>query len=326
MLPQIYPGNYQASIKDFFNRGGFVTGLNPTMIGNIWYANGEGATYTGSNGHVGRSPRDGFATITYALAKMSSYDILVIDGVFREQAVTPQDVFDGMIIGAGNQPRQATDGGVATGGGASWLSPSSPTAMTPLLKVRESGWTFANFQMAPVAASACVRLSRAETASDMDGGHAQFLGMYMVGGGANGIGIEDVGGCGYVTILNSRFQALGDTAIKGISTGIAVPLSWKIGEVGAGNRFQQNLNDIKMSLSYGIIKGNELLTAGSGSTNKVISTTFVSTQGGNNQVHLNFFNNTEAQIAPSSGYTGASSDFWMNYVNDQADLAFGQPA
>lgn len=323
MLPQIYPGSYQASMKDFFNRGGFVNGLNPTIVGNIWYANGEGATYTGLNGHEGRSPQDGFATITYALTKMASYDILVLDGVFREQCVAPQDVFDCTILGASNNPRQATDGGVATGGGASWLAPSSPTATTPLLKLREQAWKLANIQMAPVASSACVRVSRAEPlVTDYDGGHAAFINMYFVGGGANGIGIEDVGGCGYVTIDDCRFQALGDTAIKGISTGVAVPLSWKIRD----NSFQQNLNDIKMSLSYGEIRRNVFMTAGSGATNKVISTTALSGQGGNNQVLLNFFNNTEAQIAPGSGYTGAATDLWQNYVNDQAALAFGQPA
>lgn len=322
MLSQLYPGSYQASMKDFFNRGGFVNGLNPTVVGRIWYANGEGATYTGLDGHEGRAPQDGFATIAYALTKMSSYDILVLDGVFREQCVAPQDVFDCKIIGAGNNPRQATDGGVATGGGASWLAPSSPTATTPLLKLREQAWKLGNIQMAPVASSACVRVSRAETATDMDGGHTAFVDMYMVGGGANGIGIEDVGGCGYVTVDNCRFQALGDTAIKGISTGIAIPLSWKI----RNNSFQQNLNDIKMSLSYAEILYNRFLTAGAGATNKVISTTALSTQGGNNQVLFNTFNNSEAQIAPGSGYTGAATDLWLNYVNDQAALAFGQPA
>ena len=81
-----------------------------------------------------------------------------------------------------------------------------------------------------------------------------------------------------------------------------------------------------MSLNSSVIKGNNFITPGSGATNKVISTTFISTQGGLNHVVLNFFNNTEAQIAPGSGYTGAASDFWMNYVTDQAALAFGQPA
>lgn len=314
--------NLWSQMRQFNARGGFFNGLNPQITGKIYYASGEGAVYTGLNGHGGLSPDDSFATIAHALTKMNHYDWLVLDGVFREQVVAPQDIFDCTIFGGANRPRQATDGGVATGGGTSWLAPASPTATTPLIKLRESGWTIANIQMAPVASSACIRVSRAETATDFDGSHATFLGLYLVGGGASGIGIEDVGGCGGVLVEGCRFQALGDSALKGISTGIAVPLGWTIRD----NRFQQNLNDIKMSLSYAEILNNRFLTAGSGATNKVISTTAVSAQGGNNQVLLNQFNNTEAQIAPGSGYTGAASDMWMNYVNDQAALAFGQPA
>lgn len=37
--------------------------------------------------------------------------------------------------------------------------------------------------------------------------------------------------------------------------------------------------------------------------------------------------NTEAQIAPGNGFTGASTDNWTgNLVNNQAAFAFGQPA
>lgn len=323
MLSQIYPGSYQGSMKDFYNRGGFVNGLNPTIVGDIWYVNGEGATYTGLNGHEGRSPQDGLATIAYAFTKLRNYDILVLDGVFREQCVAPQDVFDVTIIGAGNRPRQATDSGVATGGGASWLAPSSPTASTPLLKLREQAWTLINFQMAPVASSACVRIARSETAVEADGSHATFLGMYMVGGGSGGSGIEDYGGGSHVLVDHCEFQLLTGSAIGYAvnSGGIATPYGWVI----RNNKFMQNTNDIKMSHSYAVIRENQFMTAGSGSTNKVISTN-AATGGGNNQVLLNQFSNTEAQIAPGSGYTGVSTDTWMNYVNDQAALAYGQPA
>lgn len=321
----IPPGNYWAAVKQFYARGGFVNGLNPAVVGRIWYVSGNTDSTkgtVGSDSNDGRSPLTPLLTMARAFELIDSFDVIVLSGVINEQLTSPQDVFDITIIGAGNRPRQCTDGGVYTGGGASWLAPSSPAATTPLLKIREQGWTLANFQMAPVAASACVRLSRAETAVDMDGSHATFSGMYMVGGGAVGYGIEDVGGCSHVLVDNCEFQSLSGGALQGVSTGIAVPLAWVI----RNNKFQQNLNDVKMSLSYGVIRENQFLTAGSGAVNKIVSTTAVAVQGGDNQVLLNQFSNTEAQIAPGSGYTGAASDTWMNYVNDQAALAFGQPA
>jgi len=279
------------------------------------------STFAGSDANDGLAWDRAFATMAKALSVVANYDQILVNGVVKEQCVAPQDVFDVTIIGACNRPRQATDGGVPTGGGASWLSPAVPTATTPLLKLREQSWTIINMMFAPVASSACVRLSRAEVAADMDGSHASFINCYFVGGGANGIGIEDVGGCGGILINGCRFQGLGDTAIKGISMAIAVPLLWEI----RNSKFEGNLNDIKMSLSKGLIRENQFLTAGSGAVNKVISTDALGS-GGNNQILLNQFKNTEAQIAPANGYTGTASDVWMNYVTDQAALAFGQPA
>jgi len=306
-------------MQGFWREQGLTAEINRGLFGSKALGVANNVHYIFPQGY---GPRGSFATFTELAPNLRSRDLIILGGVLREQAVTPQDVFDVTIIGAANRPRQSTDGGVPTGGGASWLSPTTPVATTPLLKIREQGWKIANIQFAPVATSACVRLSRAEIASDMDGSHAEFIGCYFVGGGANGIGIEDVGGCSFVLIDDCRFQQLGDTALKGISTGIDVPQGWII----KNSQFRANLNDIKMSLNFALINKNTFFTAGSGATNKVISTTAVSVQGGNNQILLNHFNNTEVQIAPGSGFTGAATDVWMNYVTDQAALAIGQPA
>lgn len=316
----MFPANIWSSMRNYYERGGFVNGLNPTIVGNIWYVNGEGADYDGLDGHGGRSPQDAFATIAYALTKIASYDIIVLSGVFREQVVAPTNIYDVTILGAGNRTRQATDGGVATGGGATWMAPASPVATTPLIQIIRQGWTIENVMFNPVTNSAAVRLTTSGGLNEA--GQFTFRNNLVMGGGTGQIGIEDNGGSGFVVVEGSEFQGLTGTALLGLSTSNAVPLSWRI----ENNKFQQNTNDIKMSLSYAQILGNRFLTAGAGATNKVISTTFLSTQGGNNQVLLNFFNNTEAQIAPGTGYTGASTDLWQNYVNDQAALAFGQPA
>lgn len=269
----------------------------------------------------GGGPRGSVTTFAELKGRLKNRDLILFSGVLLEQAITPVDVFDVAIVGAANRPRQATDGGVATGGGASWLAPASPTATTPLLKVIEQGWSFENIMMQPVAASACLRFSRAEVATDMDGSHFTIDGCYMVGGGALGIGIEDVGGCSRGLIKGSRFEALSGCAIKGISTGIAVPTGWVIED----NEFRENLNDIKMSLTYSTITRNKHHTAGAGATNKIVSTVAISAQGGYNLVVLNHFNNAVAAIVAANGFSGAATDMWGNYVTDQAALAVGQP-
>lgn len=319
------PSNYWASVKSFAQRGGFVNGLQPSLVGKVWFVNANTTSSrgpVGSDGNSGLSPLTPFATVERAFEFIKSYDVIVIDGVIREQIVAPAEVYNVTVMGGCNlTPRQATSSGVATGGGASWLPPTSPTAATPLLEVYSAGWSFIDIQFNPHTSSAAVRLTRSASVDATDGSHARFENCYFSGGGSGQIGIEDNGGCGFVQVHGCRFQNLA-SAILSLGTAAAVPLSWHI----AGNRFQQNTNDVKMSLSYGIIERNHFMTAGSGATNKVISTTFISAQGGNNHVTLNQFSNTEAEIAPGSGYTGAASDTWMNYVNDQAALAYGQPA
>lgn len=317
-------GNFWAGVKSFGSRGGFLNGLNPFVVGKIYFVNGNtivSAGPIGSDANNGTSPITPFATVLRALTFVKSYDFIVIDGVIREQVVTPAGVFNVTIIGGSNfTPRQATSGGVATNGGASWLPPTTPVALTPLIEVTRAGWAFFNIQFSPTTSSACVRLTRSATVDLIDASHALFSNCYFAGG-TTPIGIEDNGGCGFVVISGCRFQNL-TTAIKGLNTAAAIPLSWMIEDC----RFQQNTNDITMSLSYAIIQRSKFMTAGAGATNKVISTTFISTQGGNNHILLNQFTNTEAEIAPGTGYTGAASDTWMNYVNNQAALAFGQPA
>lgn len=322
-------GNYWSSAKSFADRGGFANGLNPSLIGRIWYVNANSEVDrsdrrgpVGSDGNSGLSPFTPFATMERAFEFVASYDYIVIDGVIREQLVTPTDVYNVTIMGGSNfVPRQATSSGTPTGGGASWLPPSSgATATTPLLEVKSAGWAFLNFQMSPHTASACVRLTRSATVDTTDASHAFFGNMYFSGGGTTPIGIEDNGGCGFVQVLGCRFQNL-TSAILSLNTAAAVPLSWIID----ANRFQQNTNDVKMSLSYGIISNNQFMTAGSGSTNKVISTVFIAAQGGNNHVTLNFFSNSAAQIQISNGFSGASTDMWSNYSTGTAALVVTSP-
>jgi len=271
----------------------------------------------------GKGPKGSYSNFTDLAPNLRSRDVIILGGVLREQAIAPLDVYDVTIIGAANTPRQSTSGGAPTGGGATWMLPTSPVATTPLLEVRAAGWAFENIEFTPANASAAVRLTRSAAVDTIDASHARFSGCYFAGnGGTTQNGIEDNGGSSRVLVEDCRFEGLGGTAILSLSTANSVPLGWRI----AKNRFQQNLNDIKMSLSYAIIELNRFMTSGSGAANKIISDTFIATQGGFNHILLNQFSNTEVEIAPGNGYTGASTDVWMNYVNNQAALAFGQPA
>ena len=261
----------------------------------------------------GDGPRGSFTTFTELAPNLKSRDLIYLSGVLREQATSPQDVFDVTIVGAANRPRQATDGGVPTGGGASWLPPSSgAVAATPLLIVREQGWTFENLMFSPHTSSACISFQRAETAALMDGSHGIVRGCYFVGG-TSGIGIEDVGGCSRVLIEHNRFEGLTGTAIKGISTGIAIPSHWRIHK----NRFNGNTNAIAMSLTEGLVDYNFIRQTANDSNNKV-NLISVSAQGSLNQVLYNLFPDAAANVTIAKGYKPGTTDVWRNWVTDTA--------
>lgn len=272
-------------------------------------------TVNGSNSNDGRSWAGAFLTMAAALAAVDDFDVISFTGSVREQLVAPLGVFGVAIVGASNgRPRHD--------GGARWYDPASPVAGKALIEILEQGWEFHDFLMVPNATGAAIKAHRNEDATYPDSSHFILSGMKIVGTSQAGqIGVEDVGGNHHYLIENCEFNDLGK-AITCSSTAIAVPLRNTI----RGNTFGGNVSDVCTSLSKSVIEGNRFMTAGSGATNKVVSTTFNSAQGGDNFVIGNYFNNTEAQIAPGSGFTGAASDVWRNFVTDQADHAIGQPA
>lgn len=279
--------------------------------GDYWFVD----TTAPSSGGDGTSPDTAFQTMAAALSVVGDNDVICFKGKVREQLVAPLGVTGVTILGC-------VGGNVRDDDGAKWYAPASPVAGQALLELREQGWTLQNFLMTPDnTGGACVKAHRNEDATYPDSSHFILRGMRFVGAGGTPIGVQDVGGNHHYRIEGCEFQSL-TSGITCTSTSIAVPLRNTIQDC----TFRQNTNDITSSQSYGLIQRNRFFTPGSGATNKVVSTTFNSTQGGINQILLNQFNNTEAEIAPGSGYTGAATDVWMNYVNNQAALAFGQPA
>jgi hypothetical protein len=303
------PGLWQQLRQD--NRDLNISSNRLGSIGRVFYVFPDG------NG-----PRNSFTTMTDVFNHLRSRDVIVLGGVLREQVVAPDDVYDVTVLGAANLPRQATSGGVPTGGGACWLPPTSPVATTPLIELVAQGWMFSNIEFTPVNASAAVRLTRSASVDTIDASHASFRGCYFAAnGGTTQKGIEDNGGCSRVEIEDCRFEGLAGTAIVSLNTAAAVPLGWRIQR----NLFLRNTNAIAMSLTQGLVKDNVFNQAANDANNKV-NLVSVAGQGSLNMVLKNFFSDAAANVTIAKGYKPGTTDIWRNWVTDAADEVVTVPA
>lgn len=277
-------------------------------INKVWYLFPQGG-----------GPRGSFETFAALAPNLRSRDLIYLSGVLKEQAMTPVGVFDVTILGAANRPRQATNGGVPTGGGASWLAPASPVATTPLLSIIEQGWSVQNIQFAPVAASDCIRFRRRETATIPDGSHGSVIGCYFSTGGAAGHGIN-VGECKRILIEDCDFEALGaGTAIRNSADGGVAATGYG---VIRGNRFQRgNAGDI-------IVAGNNYLIENNTFYSKfaVEAGWRINLDGGSlNMVINNYVADVDVTIA--LGFKkGSAGDIWRNFAATVVDPVVVVPA
>lgn len=264
-----------------------------------------------------------YSTFAALAPQLKSRDVIVLGGVLREQAVAPDGVFDVLITGAAGSPRQATSGGTPTTGGATWMPPASgAVATTPLLELVRQGWIIENIEFTPHTSSAGIRLTRSASVDLIDAGHCIIRGcLFGANGGSGQIGIEDNGGCGFCLIEENRFHGLTGTAIKGLSTGAAVPLLWRITK----NRFNANTNAIGMSLTEALIDYN-FIRQTANDTNFKINVVAVSGQGSLNQVIKNIFPDAAANVTIAKGYKPGTTDVWRNWVTDATDEVVTVPA
>ena len=322
--PQQSRSNLWSQVRDFSERAGFQNGLNPSVVGKVYYVNTNTTAsrgVIGYDGNDGLSPLSPFATVDRAFDFIKSYDTIIIDGVVREQVVSPAGVYDVTLIGAANTPRQATSGGVATGGGATWMPPTSPTATTPLLEILVQGWSIFNISFTPHTNSAGIRTTRSASVDATDGSHFRISNcMFNAQGGSGTIGIEDNGGASFGMIDNNRFIGLA-TAIKGLNTASNVPQGWRI----TGNRFNTNTNAIGMSLNQGLVDNN-FIRQTANDTNFKVNLIAVSSQGEFNQVINNIFPDAAANVTIAKGYKPGANDVWRNYVTDTAAYIVTVPA
>lgn len=271
-------------------------------------------TFTGIAGNEGTSWGSAMLTMTAALAAVQTGGKIYFRGNVREECIGSNLVFDVSIIGVGSlhhpdQPTSAYHPGSST-----WRAPASPTATTPLLKVRGRGWKFYNiFFDCPVDSSA-VYLERnaLSDASEYDASHASFINCRFVDGKW---GIQDVGGCYNVTVEGCQFKAMTTAAIANTSTAVANPLNWKV----VDNQFPSDTSDfgnvthIDSPFNSAIIANNIFGTVRS--TGKYIDLT-----GGNNNIVTK---NLLAGAYEASDYVAGTGDVW--YANDAAVTATTAP-
>ena len=324
----LYPplGNLMASAKSFGARGGFVNGLNPTLVGPTYYVSGNASVLwgpVGSDANNGLSPMTPLATMTRAFALIYNTTgtqyveqvnaNIVLIGTIREQVTAPI-VKNVNIIGASPNPYQGTESGADNGAGCGcWLAPTSPTASTPLLTVVEQGWKIYNVMWGTVASTPALRFKGLETAAFPDASHAIVDGCYFA---TQGLSAEDgIGGWNLFKcrFTNNVFLGLTGTAIKGEDVSIRTPAS----NVIDSNFFRECANAIDMPMNYGTINNNRF---------KDITTKKIDVNAGaDNFVGVNFFDQDEADITIANGYIGNSTDIWRNYSKNVAAMTVGTP-
>jgi hypothetical protein len=277
---------------------------------NVWYILPQGG-----GGTLGNPKRNVFETFADLSPNLRSRDLILLGGVLREQAIAPLGVFDVTIMGANNQPRQATNAGVPTGGGASWLAPTSPVATTPLIELREQGWTIEGIQMAAHTDDACIKLHCEETATYPDASHFTLRGCYLSGGL---IGLEDYGGASHLLIEDNFFADMagaGGGAIVVTNQGIRIPQRWVV----RNNRIAPCVNGIIGAFVDCAIINNVISKSTTATMNLASGNT-----GLRNFVSWNTFNIAAADFDPAGGVTGNATDTWQNYLQDT--LEYGVPA
>lgn len=276
--------------------------------------------------NVSPSGQDGsfarpFQSFSAAGGALQAGMVVGFQGVTKENFVAPV-VNDISIVGVANQPRQATDNGIANGGGATWLNPS--TVASPLVSLASNtsdapsqAWRFQNIFFNNAGDAPCVKLDRKITGSDSS--HASFLGCWFTGADS-GIQTGEIINLTVDGCLFFDFVGSGDCGIEAsIAGGIANPpyLQWVIRNC----RFINNVNHVIGALRNATIYNNNFVIVG-----RTITTTIALslTGGAGNSVYNNAFNRPLNTSPNATLYVGGTGDIWSgNYGSDA--MFFGVP-
>jgi hypothetical protein len=286
----------------FANQNNLLVGGFP---GNTWYVDTVNGNSSDCDGNTWGTA---YATVAQALAssKLQSGDRIFLRGNIREQVTTPVNIFDVSFIGVPINPRNSDAvSGYFAQTSTTWRPPASPTAATPLCKVIQQGWTFENILFGPgVTDAASVQLFRNAAAGNLerDASHATFRNCRFTGGNT---GIEDVGGCFNVQVVNCLFNNITDGTGRAIycsSTAVALPLSWNI----VGCRFINNDNHIVAAASAWTIRFCEF---------SAVSVTAKINFTGGAAPNSVFMNQLGGTYSIAGGYTSVATDEWSGNFN-----------
>lgn len=288
------------------------------VVPSVWFIDAQ----LGSDSNDGRNPKNPVKTLATVFgngssSKAKSGDTVLIVGNFTEEVTAYNLLEDITLIGIGNRPRHADKArdyasySYAGISGCSWRQASSHGATTPLLKLRGQGWHIENILFVPPSDAAALYLERnaLSDVSEYDPSHLVVKGCRFAGGQD---GVHDVGGSFNVKFEDCKFHDQTSVGIEGINTAVAVPSHWEI----VNCRFDNNAEHVKMSLSYGTIRGNVF---GRRTGTYGLNIIALSAQGDYNNV----FGNTFAGDY-DGGYLGGANDNWAgNYSMDVSSAEVG---
>jgi hypothetical protein len=292
--------NYSGGFRDGVMIRG--AGMFDAGYGRVWYVDAK----TGADGNSGRRRDRPFLTMDKAFDNIDSGDTIVFRGKVREELSTPVGVFDVTIIGAANRPRHADDHSESSSPGrgsssATWTTPASPTAATPLLIVRQQGWRLVNFLLDGPSDAAALQLFRdgGADSDERDGSHAHIVGCKFVAGQNH---IEFKGGLSQVMVEECDFfGATADSFLETVGAGIGTNNHYRI----LNNHFHANATHIDMATNYATIRGNTF-----GNTT---ATDKVDLRGGSeNVVWGNYLYGTYSN---AGGYYAGTNDEWAGNFN-----------
>lgn len=238
-----------------FHMGGVPAGM--TMLGNVYSRHWFVDAKVGSDGNSGRKPSRPFSTMDKAFDMIDSGDVIHFRGKVREQLSSPAGVFDITIIGAANQPRHADDHSESSSPGrgsssATWTTPASATALTPLLICQQQGWKFMNFLWDGPSDAAALQLFRDAGSGDdeRDASHAHIVGCKFVAGQNH---IEFKGGLSQVVLEdNLFFGATDDSILETVGAGVGTNNYYRF----LRNHWHNNATHIDIGLNYATVWGN----------------------------------------------------------------------
>ena len=316
-LPETFYQNRNMYFADVYSRGMQMVPSFPIQ-GRYWFVKGgSGAAADdgtgGDDAGDGRSWTTAKRTMADVFDELSSGDVVFFHGNIREELSTPAGVFDVTVIGTGNRPRHAdlhtTLGGYS---GATWKTPASPTAATPLLIVRQQGWRLVNFLMDGPSDAAALQLFRdgGADSAERDASHAHLVGMKFVAAQNH---VEFKGGLSQVMVEGCDFfGATADSILETVGAGIGTNNHHRF----LNNHWHDNATHIDAALNYATIKGN---TFGKKSGDAIDLT-----GGSENVLWGNYFYGTYSN---AGGYKAGTNDEWGgNYNSLTGGVTAADPA